>query len=160
MDKTSLITEITRHLTEELATVQNAANEAHRTATHEESVAENKYDTFGLEAAYLAEGLSRRVEDIQAAIQTIRSPSLVLPRTEVVTLGSMVRLEEIESTEVAVFFISPVAGGLRVPFEGGECRVITPATPIGMQLMDKTIGDEVQISLAGKLCTFEIVDLG
>jgi len=38
---------------------------AHETATHEENIAENKYVTLGLEAAYLATGQARRAEAIR-----------------------------------------------------------------------------------------------
>ena len=37
-------------------------------ATHEQSKAENKYDTRGPEASYLARGQSRQAAEIQAAI--------------------------------------------------------------------------------------------
>ena len=41
-------------------TAISATQQAHDTATHEENIAENKYDTLGLEAAYLAHGQAQR----------------------------------------------------------------------------------------------------
>ena len=37
--------------------------------THEENIAENKYDTLGLEAAYLAQGQAQRVNECYLSIQ-------------------------------------------------------------------------------------------
>ena len=39
---------------------QAAVDRAYEAATHEENIAENKYDTLGLEASYLTQGQSRR----------------------------------------------------------------------------------------------------
>ena len=52
----------------------NAAKRAHDTATGTESVAENKYDTFGLEASYLAHGQSVRVAECQADLHAYQQP--------------------------------------------------------------------------------------
>ncbi len=40
----------------DLDIAERAAQTAYETATHEENIAENKYDTLGLEASYLAAG--------------------------------------------------------------------------------------------------------
>ena len=60
MDKSLLQQQVLERLAEDLLQAEQAARAAHETATHEESVAENKYDTLGLEAAYLATGQVRR----------------------------------------------------------------------------------------------------
>ena len=49
----------------DLDIAERAAQTAYETATHEENIAENKYDTLGLEASYLAAGQARRVEEIR-----------------------------------------------------------------------------------------------
>jgi hypothetical protein len=53
---------------EDLLQAEQAVRAAHETATHEENIAENKYDTLGLEAAYLATGQARRAEAIRQAM--------------------------------------------------------------------------------------------
>ena len=54
------------HLQQLLDNAKAAAKRAHDTATSEENVAENKYDTLALEAAYLAQGQSQRVVQCQS----------------------------------------------------------------------------------------------
>ncbi|MGS0681986.1 GreA/GreB family elongation factor [Shewanella sp. 125m-7] len=54
------------------ASASAAASRAHETATGSESIAENKYDTFGLEASYLAHGQSMRAAQCRADIEAFR----------------------------------------------------------------------------------------
>ena len=46
-----------------------AAKASHAEATAEENRAENKYDTRGLEASYLATGQANKVLELEAAIE-------------------------------------------------------------------------------------------
>ena len=59
MNKRALIKKIVARLTDELEVYFRAAHASRAEATHEQSKAENKYDTRGLEASYLAHGQSR-----------------------------------------------------------------------------------------------------
>src|SRR5580765_3539685 len=69
MNKTQLLKQIVARLSENLSTLENAARASHAEATHESSKAENKYDTRGLEAAYLAGGQARQAKEILDAIK-------------------------------------------------------------------------------------------
>ena len=62
MDKFVLRQQVLERLAEDLLQAEQAVRAAHEAATHEENIAENKYDTLGLEAAYLATGQARRAE--------------------------------------------------------------------------------------------------
>ena len=68
MDKSLLQQQVLKRLADDLAQVEQAARVAHETATHEENIAENKYDTLGLEAAYLAAGQARRAEALPSSL--------------------------------------------------------------------------------------------
>ena len=68
MNKQVLLHLIVAQLKESRDALVRAANAAHEEATHEESTAENKYDTRGLEASYLAEAQSRRVAEVDKTI--------------------------------------------------------------------------------------------
>ena len=68
MDKFLLQQQVLERLAEDLLQAEQAARAAHETATHEENIAENKYDTLGLEAAYLATGQARCAEAIRQAM--------------------------------------------------------------------------------------------
>ena len=72
MDKFLLQQQVLERLAGDLLQVEQAVRAAHETATHEENIAENKYDTLGLEAAYLATGQARRAEAIRQAMANWR----------------------------------------------------------------------------------------
>src|SRR6201987_280708 len=69
MNKTKLLKQIIASLSKRLDVSDKAARASHAEATHESSKAENKYDTRGLEAAYLAGGQARAAKEIIDAIK-------------------------------------------------------------------------------------------
>ena len=143
----------------------NAAKRAHDTATSSESVAENKYDTFGLEASYLAHGQSVRVAQCQADIAGFEqlfalskrraSKESVIHSSKQITLGHLVELVDQEDI-VSLLFVGPSAGGLKIELAKRNFMLITPQSPIGEKLMSREVNDEVSINIGGKLHHYEI----
>src|SRR5690349_12436846 len=122
-----------------LAVLEKAARAAHAEATHESSKAENKYDTRGLEAAYLAGGQARQAREILESIEIYASLSLhEFGASDPIDLSALVELET--AGEVGTYFIGPRSGGLEVDCHGAEITVITPHSPLGQQLMRKKTG--------------------
>lgn len=62
MNKQMLLDDIQEKLKLTLQAATEAAMRAYNTATDDENVAENQYDTLALEASYLAHGQAQRVE--------------------------------------------------------------------------------------------------
>jgi hypothetical protein len=72
-----------------------AAQTAYETATAEENIAENKYDTLGLEASYLATGQARRTAEIRQALLTYQQLLLRdYDPARGVQIGNLVTLED------------------------------------------------------------------
>ena len=125
-----------------------AAKRAHDTATDDENIAENKYDTLALEAAYLAHGQSVRVAQCAADVQAFRQLDSATADNKI-TIRSLVFIIDQKGNEKAVF-MGPSAGGLKVMLDGQEVVVITPTSPIGQGLNHQQVGDEISLTLAGK----------
>src|SRR5882672_4990061 len=68
MNKRALIQKIMAKLTSELEVYFRAAQASRAEATHEQSKAESKYDTRGLEASYLARGQSKQAAELETSI--------------------------------------------------------------------------------------------
>ena len=135
-----------------------SANTAHEDATNEESKAENKYDTRGLEASYLAEGQSRRVAELETEIAAYEK--LVLnefSNDSPIRQSALVTLEDSDEHRLCLF-IGPHSGGMKVKFKEGGCLVVTPKAPLGNALMGKRVGDEVSLSIASKSIFYDIID--
>ena len=154
IDKSSIIDQITEQLQQELALALVAANNAHKAATDDQSVAETQYDTLAIEQSYLAEGQSRRVDEIRYAIKRLQNiPLAALQKKPQINIGSVVQLEkDIEKQQW--FFLAPAAGGYRcklaLPSNAINIVVITPQSPIGAAMIGKVLDDEISIQIAGK----------
>lgn len=147
MNKNALIKKIVNRLTEELEVYFRAANAARAEATHEQSKAEHKYDTRGLEASYLARGQSKQAAEIQGAIAAFEKlKARKFGEADPVDVGAFVELEL--DGEMAAYFIGPRAGGTEVMHDKREVLVITPESPLGQQLMGKKQGEVLKLQLA------------
>lgn len=159
MNKQIIVERIVAALEAELEGYLRSARAAHAEATHEQSKAENKYDTRGLEASYLAHGQSRQALEVVQALEHYRS---LTPREfgaqEAIGLGAVVELER--AGERSVYFIGPYAGGTEVECEGREVLVITPQSPLGKQLTGRKQGEEMQIRIGKGSERYRVAEVG
>jgi transcription elongation GreA/GreB family factor len=158
MNKTQLLQQIVASLNERLGVLVKAAQASHAEATHESSKAENKYDTRGLEASYLAGGQARQAKDILDSIKLYQAlavrdfaPGDAINVTALVELAS----DGARST----YFIGPKHGGLEIEFQGKEVTVITPQSPLGQNLMGKKAGQRWTTKLGGSAVKYHVVSV-
>ena len=147
MGKKSVILKIIESLQSELETYIRAAKSSHAEATAEENRAENKYDTRGLEASYLAAGQANKVSELESAITAFKD-LLNQPTHKAIEVGSLIELNQEGFTEF--YFIGPTAGGTEVEVEGTEILVITSESPLGSQLISLNPGQKSTLDLAGR----------
>ena len=155
MNKTRLQTLIIDRLQADLTVARDALKASHEAATHAESKAENKYDTRGLEAAYLADGQRRRVHEIETALMAYRNLSVRPQADEPICVGALVALDQ-EGLD-RLIFLGPDGAGLRMVDEGREVLVITPRSPLGQALLGRETGDEVELQVDGRRQYCEVV---
>jgi transcription elongation GreA/GreB family factor len=147
MNKRALIKKIVNRLAEELEVYFRTARASRTEATHEQSKAENKYDTRGLEASYLARGQSKQAAEIQGSIAAFENlAARNFNDADPVDVGAFVELEL--DGELAAYFIGPRAGGTEVIHDKREVLVITPESPLGQQLMGRKQGEVLKLQLA------------
>ena len=148
MDKSLLLDAIVDEITVAIANSLAAAEEARATATNKEIAAENKYDTLGLEAAYLAHGQSERVLQLEGDLAAFVALKRHLKAHTIISVGTLVDLEN--ETGVSRFlFIGPASGGLVVSFDDVTVTVITPDSPLGKALLGGSVDDDVTVDVAG-----------
>jgi hypothetical protein len=144
VDKQALVAKIIERLTEELRVYENAARAAHAEATHEQSRAENKYDTRGLEASYLARGQSKQMAEIVTSIDEFRKMRVqAFSAQDGIDIGAVVELRS--GRERAYYFMARRAGGTEVVCDDEEVLVITPESPLGQQLVGKNQGEKIKL---------------
>ncbi len=148
MNKRALIQKITAQLVSELEVYFRAAQFSRAEATHESNKAENKYDTRGLEASYLARGQSKQLAELEAAIAEYEKLGVKkFAADDAIAVGALVELEH--GGETSFYFIGPRAGGTEVVHDKKEILVITPQSPLGEQLMGKKQGEQPQLNFGG-----------
>lgn len=158
MDKQELLKRIIEHLSESLSLLENAARASHAEATDESSKAENKYDTRGLEAAYLAGGQARQAREILDSIKVYESlPVKDFAAGEPADLTALVELDT-DGTR-SMYFLGPRNGGLEVKLGRQEMTVITPQSPLGQNLMGKKAGQRWTTKLGGATVKHHIISV-
>ena len=140
MNKDKIIHQLREELRARYQRAQDALNAATEAATGDDSKAEGKYDTRGLEASYLAAGQAEQADEL--ARHLARFESLGLPSFEpddAVSPGALVEVEI--DDELAYYLLAPCAGGLSCDIEATDgspatVTILAPDSP----LRDKLIG--------------------
>jgi transcription elongation GreA/GreB family factor len=157
MDKFLLQQQVLDRLAEDLLQAEQAARVAHETATHEENIAENKYDTLGLEAAYLATGQARRAEAIRQAMALWRQ---FRPRpydaSQGIQLGALVCLVDADDQQHHLF-LGPDGGSMKLLSGNQLVQVISSEAPLGKAMLGKCEGDEVSMQGTPQRQQFEVL---
>lgn len=157
VDKTALVLQIIGLLERKSENFVKAAKTAHADATGEESKAENKYDTRGLEASYLAGAqaamAAESAKDL-ACYKTIRLKEFT--HDSKIDLTAFIELESEEGVQ-SFYFMGPKSGGLGVEYEGNRVLLITPSAPLGRELMGREVGDFIEINASNSKKGYEIV---
>lgn len=157
MDKFLLQQQVLQRLAEDLLQAEQAVQAAHETATHEENIAENKYDTLGLEAAYLATGQARRAQAIRQAMAHWRQWR---PRPydagQGIQLGALVCLVDAGDRQ-RLLFLGPDGGSMQLVRDLQPVQVISTEAPLGRAMLGKCEGDEVSIQGAPIRQQFEVL---
>ena len=143
MGKPELIAKILEGLQAQFERMMHAATDAKNAATDEDSRAESKYDTRGLEASYLAAGQAEQVEELAESIRVFRG--LVLPDffdSDPVAAGALVEADM--DGELVFYLLAPGAGGFTCEFLGCDLTVLAPGSPLRGKLEGKRAGDVLE----------------
>jgi transcription elongation GreA/GreB family factor len=154
ISKRIIVQQIVEQLTQQLAMLAGASRAMHADASDEQNKAEDKYDTRGLETAYLASSQARLATEAEQALAAYQALELrKFPQNTPIDLTALVELEW--SGERTLYFLGPKRGGLELHIKGTEVLVITPESPLAQQLIGKKTGDHIQLpgpGLAAKFC--------
>jgi transcription elongation GreA/GreB family factor len=158
VNKKALIQYITRQISDELTAITQAAKNTYDIATHEDNKPENKYDTRGLEASYLAGAQAKRVTDMKEVLAIFEN----LPIQDFSNSSAIQRTALVEvrhNDKVSFVLIMPKGGGQSVVFEGQAVQVITAESPLGQALMGRKVEDEIEVQTGSILRHYEILSI-
>ena len=159
MNKSELLQLIIDQLTHDLAVQFNAAKTAHEASTHEENIPDNKYETLALEASYVAQGQANRAQELRQALEVYKQLTLQhYNDSSAIGLTALVTLCDADDN-ARKLFIGPLEGGMKIVLQQSEVVVITPASPLGRDLIGKSAGDSVHTGIGRERHEFEIVQV-
>ncbi|MEC8189897.1 MAG: hypothetical protein VX033_01780 [Verrucomicrobiota bacterium] len=128
-------------LRKELLLSIEASQDAADYATNDESRADSKWDTQGLEASYLAAGQAGMAKKWAVAIEELQSErELLLAGKERVELGALFECAFGDGSEY--FYFAGVAGGHEVRVESKTVTIVSPQSPLVHCLLGLRVGDD------------------
>lgn len=145
MNKALLFQALTAELTKNLELALKAAQATYDIAIHEDNKAENKYDTRGLEASYLAGAQAERVRDLKETLGLISTLKIKdFSQSDKIAQTALIKFE-LNQKESWVLLL-PKGGGQSFIFNGTSVKVITPESPLGQLLVGKSVEDSVNLN--------------
>ena len=152
MDKTALVAQLVTRLRETAHTARVAMEAAAIEARDGATAAEKRENArVSQENSNLARGhlarLDRATDDL-AALEKFRLPKLG-PKSRV-ALGAVVEVED--EGEGRTFFLAPVGAGIELTGPGGDgvLSVVTPASPVGRAVLERIVGETIEVMVNGK----------
>lgn len=158
MDKALALQKFIAQFEAEIREQSESAKAAHSAATHEESRAEDRHDTFAIEASYLAAGQAARIHDLHAVLAEFRAYlDLSSKKFSAVQEGALLQLKYQGKLQHA--FFAQAGGGTLLATESGEISVVTRKSPLGDALWDAGAGDEVEVESKNGIRVYQVVSI-
>ncbi|MFP2963663.1 GreA/GreB family elongation factor [Myxococcus sp. 1LA] len=168
LDKHALLGQLADRLQQSDRLAHRAEAEAREAARSLATESEKKEDgRAALEFGSLATGQAQRARRVQEELQALTKFGQAefprFPRQGPVGLGAIVDVstEDEEGFAERTFFVLPAGAGTELTGPGGDgfLSVITPASPVGRALMGRKAGDTVEVTLAGEVREWTVLEV-
>jgi len=158
MDKHQLIAFLKSQMQADLELAIESARITLDAATNEESKPENKYDTRGLEASYLAGAQAKRVGEIEEVLYLFKQTQIRdFKPDEAISVMALVEVSL--DDKISFVLIMPKGGGQVIQFDGKAVQVITTYSPLGRALIGLRSGDSAQIESGKGTRVYEVISV-
>jgi hypothetical protein len=158
MKKQELISAFIAQLERDLVTMKEAARHTLQAATHEESKAENEYDTRGLEASYLAGAQSKRAAEIEEVLSLFKNTSFKdFSASDRIQSTALVEVEL--NGKPNLLLMMPKGGGVSLSYQGKAIQIVTPQSSLGETLLGLKAGDVAEFEVGRKVRECEVISI-
>lgn len=143
-DKKDLVDKIIAALENQRKTLVSCIQEAQKESLTDENIPLSQFDHRCLEASLLANAQTERKKETDKVIELFKNLKVKeFSNQDCIEASALVELEHVGKSKI--FFIGPQGAGITVDYLGQEVEVITPQSPLGEELLEKRINDEVMI---------------
>jgi hypothetical protein len=143
INKTALLAEIIHKLEAEVKQLRESFEEAKLTSIEAPGRMQSRYDTMGVEAAWVADGLAKSIEEKVEGVYKLKN--FRMPEDpERVSIGCLVGIGPENGDIESVFWILPACGGISIPIDDNlTLQTVMPQAPVARALIGKSLDDEV-----------------
>ncbi|MEM1441310.1 MAG: transcription elongation factor GreAB [Verrucomicrobiota bacterium] len=150
MDKSALVERLRSLVSSQYERALSALAGATEAATGDDTKAESKYDTRGLEASYLAAGQAEQADELAEAIASLENAEFPdFDFDDPIGPGALVEAEQ--DGEVLYYLLAPAGGGITLETEDGlSVTVLGPSAPLRANLLGKSSGtilEEIDLTI-------------
>lgn len=143
LDKAEVVAALRAHLEARRDRMLESARATESAATDPENKAENKYDTRGLEASYLAAGQAEQVETLQAALESLKDAAFPdFGDDDAIAAGALVEVEL--AGDMEIFLLTPAAGGETIEIGDLDVTTLAPGAPLRNSLTGMYRGQQLE----------------
>ncbi|MFE8604369.1 GreA/GreB family elongation factor [Archangium gephyra] len=168
LDKHALLDQLAERLRQSDRLAHRAELEAREAARTLATESEKKEDGRAvIEYGSLATGQAQRARRVQEEIKALADFQQEgvprFSRKSPVALGALIDVstEDEEGFSERTFFMLPVGAGTELTGPGGDgfLSVITPASPVGRALLGRREGDTIEVTLAGEVREWTVLEV-
>lgn len=106
---------------------------------------QSRYDTTGIESAWVADGLARALREKESNLKCLEAFHWTESNTYV-SIGSIVKILSSDSPAPEYFFVIPVLSGCELYENGLTITTLSPETPLGSALMGKKVREKIEVN--------------
>ena len=147
-DKKAVLSLFQKTLSDKIKALSEEALSQKDAATNEESKAENKYDTRGLEASYIAQAYATRIKEMQEGLYFLNKTE-VSPFNKKIKVGDIVEIFDIEKNTAKdgnQYFVILPTGGIEIVYNGVQVRSLSLTSPLGSKLLGLEDGVDLKLN--------------
>lgn len=146
MNKKALLDQLIDILKKNIEIQRKSFESARQTSLEAPGRMQSRYDTMGIESAWVADGLAKSLIEKEKSVTQLESFKFG-DTVNRVCLGSVVGISSGESLSKEYFFILPTASGYQLCENVITITTLTPTTPVGKALIGKQIGEDIEIQI-------------
>ncbi len=140
LNKANLLLQLIEKLKTDLENQQKSFESARQASIEAPGRMESRYDTMGIESAWVADGLSKSLDEKKSFIARLEAFRFNDP-TDCVSVGSIVVLSSASSPTLEYFFILPVASGYKLREDKETIVTITKQSFVNESMDSLTNGE-------------------
>ena len=160
MDKKKIIKKIIEKLRIDIEELEKNYERVREVVITAPGAMQSASDTTRMTESVIADKLQTTMSEKREAIsifETFFEEEINFNPTSKIQIGSLVEIES--NDEKQYFFLLPKIGGLKIEVDGKNIMTLTSEAPMTQAILDKKVGDKVEINIAEIQRNIEILKI-